>query len=67
MFMAAVARPRPGFDGLIGIFLFTKFKEAKRSSYHQEKWTVKQVPIARITIVEHKQMLVNKVIPGIKA
>ena len=66
MFMAAVARPRPGFDGLIGIFRFTEFKEAKRSSYCWKKGTMEQVPIAHITHVEHKQMLVNKVLTAIK-
>ena len=67
MFMAAVACPRPGFDGLIGIFEFTEFNEAKRSSYRRKKGTMEQVSIARISNVEHKQMLVNQMILAIKA
>jgi hypothetical protein len=72
MFMAAVARPRydfdtkTWFDGLIGIFPFTEFKAAKRSSYRRKKGTMEQVPMLSITNVEHEQMLVDKVLPAIK-
>ena len=71
MFMAAVARSqydphsKTWFDGLIGIFPFTEFKEAARSSYRRKKGTMEQVPIYKITNVEHEQMLINMVLPAI--
>ena len=64
MFMATVARPRydhhkkSWFNRLIGIFPFTEFKEAKRTSYRRKKETMEQVPITRVTNLEHEQMLV---------
>ena len=73
MFMAAVARPRydshtkTWFDGLIGIWPFITKKEAKRSSYKRKKGTIETVAIGNVTNVEHERMLVDNVIPAIKA
>ena len=73
MFMAAVARPRydahtrTSFDGLIGIWPFTKKKEAERTSYKRKKGTIKTVAIKNVTNIENKRMLVDNVIPAIKA
>jgi len=52
---------------LIGIWYFAEEVEAKRTSINQPKGTVKLVAIDKVTNKEHEEMLVNKVIPAIKA
>jgi hypothetical protein len=37
MFLCAVARPRPGFDGKIGIWAFTTTEQAQRRSKNHER------------------------------
>ena len=37
VFLCAVARRRPGFDGKIGIWSFSKYREALRQSKKQEE------------------------------
>ena len=71
--MAAVAcslydyRRDQWFDGLIGIWYFAEEVEAKRTSINRPKGTVEFIAIDKVTIKEHKEMLVNKAIPAIKA
>ena len=67
MFLAAVARPRydynkgAWFDGLIGIWEFAEEKIAQRTG------TIETVAIDKVINKEHEEMLVNKMIPAIKA
>ena len=73
MFLCAVARPRfdtaskSWFNGFIGCWPFTEVKEAARSSHLWPKGTLETVAIKSVTNVEHKRMLVDNVIPAIKA
>ena len=73
MFLAAVARPRYNyrrhcwFDGLIGIWYFAEKVVAQRSSINWPAGTIELVVIDKVTNKEHKEMLVKKVIPAIKA
>ena len=73
MFLAAVARPRfdynkgAWFDGLIGIWEFAEDKVVKRTSINCPAGTTERVAIDKVTNKEHKDMLVKKVIPAIKA
>ena len=73
MFLCAVARPRfdtaskSWFNGLIGCWAFTEVKEAERTSYRRPKGTLETVGIKSVTNVEHERMLVDNVIPAIKA
>ena len=73
MFLCAVARPRwdtasdSWFNGLIGCWAFTEVKEAERSSHLRPKGALETVVIKSVTNVEHERMLVDNVIPAIKA
>ena len=55
------------FDGLIGIWHFSEEVAAKRTSINRPKGTMEVVAINKVTNKEHEAMLVNKVIPAIKA
>ena len=55
------------FDDLIGIWYVAKEVEAKRTSINRPKGTMDAVAINKVTKKEHKAMLVNEVIPAIKA
>lgn len=55
MFIAAVDRPRfdfhskTWFDGLIGVWPFTTWKAAERTSYKRKKGKLEQVAIGSVT------------------
>ncbi|CAM9346119.1 unnamed protein product, partial [Discosporangium mesarthrocarpum] len=71
MFFAAVARPRMisdgvWFDGKIGIWPIADTVAAMRSSKHRKKGTVMLKP-ATINVERYKELMINKVIPAIKA
>ncbi|XP_056688106.1 uncharacterized protein [Spinacia oleracea] len=71
--MAAVARPRWGengnceFDGKIGIFPFTNAVAAKRTSKNRVKGTIETKPVKSVNQIETKAMMINMLIPAIKA
>ena len=73
MFLCAVGWPRfdhkskSWFNGLIGCWGFTEVKEAERSSYRRPKVTLETVEIQSVTNVEQEHMLVDNVVPAIKA
>ena len=52
---------------MIGCWGFTEIKEAERTSYRRKKGTLETVGIQSITNVEHERMLIDNVIPAIKA
>ncbi|KAK9749988.1 hypothetical protein RND81_02G164200 [Saponaria officinalis] len=72
IFMAAVARPRYGddgvclFDGKIGIFSFTEIVPAKRASKNRPKGVLETKAIESITKQVIKQCIINEIIPAIK-
>ncbi len=71
MFLAAVARPRydtarnRAFDGKIGIWPFTFFKEAERSSRNRPAGTMEEKPIESINKEVYRDFIASKVIPAI--
>ena len=73
MLLAAVARPHYNyrrdcwFDGLIGTWEFVEEKVAQRISINCPAGTVERLAIDKVTNKEHKEMLVKKVVPAIKA
>ncbi|KAL9674620.1 hypothetical protein QQ045_030892 [Rhodiola kirilowii] len=73
MFTAVVARPRFNsegqctFDGKIGIFPFTYQEPAKRSSKNREKGTVVTKLVESVNKKVTRSMLINHIIPTIKA
>ncbi|KAL9666557.1 hypothetical protein QQ045_000892 [Rhodiola kirilowii] len=73
MFTAVVARPRFNsegqciFDGKIGIFPFTYQEPAKRSSKNREKGTVVTKLVESVNKKVTRSMLINHIIPAIKA
>ncbi|KAK9668321.1 hypothetical protein RND81_13G051400 [Saponaria officinalis] len=72
MFMAAVARPRYGsdgvcvFDGKIGIFSFTNQVPAQRASKNRPRGVLETKAIEKITKQVTRECLITKVIPAIK-
>ncbi|ETV78974.1 hypothetical protein H257_07758 [Aphanomyces astaci] len=72
MFLSAVVRPRwdnesgSWFDGKIGTWHFTEWNPAKRSSRNRPAGTM-ELSAVSVTRRVYKQMLINKVIPAIKA
>ena len=67
MFLAAVARPRNGFSGKIGIFPFTFIEPAKRNSKNRVAGTMVTKVDESITKEKVKSCLIEKVIPAIHA
>lgn len=73
MFTAVVARPRYNsegdctFDGKIDIFPFTYEEPAKRGSKNREKGTIVTKLVESITKDVTRRMLIDKIIPAIKA
>ncbi|XP_010667659.1 uncharacterized protein LOC104884671 [Beta vulgaris subsp. vulgaris] len=73
MFTAVVGRPRYNedgectFDGKIGIFPFTYQEAAKRSSKNRPKGTMVTKTIESVNQRVTKQMLIEQIIPAIKA
>uniref|UniRef100_A0A803MBY7 Transposase n=1 Tax=Chenopodium quinoa TaxID=63459 RepID=A0A803MBY7_CHEQI len=73
MFTAACAKPRYNdqgecyFDGRIGIFPFTTQEAAKRKSKNREKRTLISKPIAKVTKEVTRRMLIDQIVPAIKA
>ncbi|CAN0389716.1 unnamed protein product [Discosporangium mesarthrocarpum] len=65
MFLAAVARPRMISDG-IGIWPIADTVAAMRSSKNRKKGTMMLKP-AKINAERYKQLMIDKVIPAIKA
>ncbi|CAM9443789.1 unnamed protein product [Discosporangium mesarthrocarpum] len=71
MFLAAVARPRKmsngvWFDGKIGIWPIVDSKVAQRTTKHRPKGTKVCVP-AMVDEEMHKKLMIEAVIPAIKA
>ncbi|CAN0292894.1 unnamed protein product, partial [Discosporangium mesarthrocarpum] len=71
MFLAAVARPRMisdgvWFDGQIGIWPIADTLAAMRSSKNRKKGTMMLKP-ATINAERYKELMIDKVIPAIKA
>jgi hypothetical protein len=72
MFLAAIARPRYNddgvctFDGKIGIWPFVERKAAQRTSVNRVAGTMETKPVA-VTKEVYRKMLVDKVVPAIKA
>lgn len=72
MFLAAVAQPRYDhirdcmFDGLVGIWPFTKKEAAKRNSRNRPKGTM-ETKCIEVNKKEYLKMLQEKVIPAIRA
>ncbi|CAM9596737.1 unnamed protein product [Discosporangium mesarthrocarpum] len=71
MFLAAVARPRMIFDGMwfngkIGIWPIADTVAAMRSSKNRKKGTTMLKP-ATVNVDSYKELIIDKVIPAIKA
>jgi hypothetical protein len=66
MFLCAVARPRPGFDGKIGIWSFTKIEKAQRNSKNHDKGDDVTKPV-NVDKDVYRDMLLNHVLPAIYA
>ncbi|CAM9793808.1 unnamed protein product [Discosporangium mesarthrocarpum] len=71
MFLAVVARPRMisdgvWFDGKIGIWTIVDTVAAMRSSKNRKKGTMMLKP-ATINAERYKELMIDKVIPAIKA
>lgn len=66
MFMAAVARPRPGFDGKLGIWPFVRLDTAKRKSKNRPRGAPITVPV-NADRDEVRKMIIEKVLPAIRA
>ncbi|CAN0389329.1 unnamed protein product [Discosporangium mesarthrocarpum] len=71
MFLAAVARPRmisdgAWFDGRIGIWPIADTVAAMRSSKNRKKGTMMLKP-ATVNVERYKELMIDKVIPAIKA
>ena len=66
MFMAAVARPQPGFDGKLGIWPFVEYGVAKRASKNRPKGAPIIKPMAVIDRNEVKKMIIENVLPAIR-
>ena len=73
MFLAIVARPRydhhkkSWWNGLIGIWPFAKEEPAKRTSKNRVKGTMELKATQSVTGKEHEQMMLEKVLPALKA
>lgn len=73
MFMCAVARPWYGsngdllFDGKIGIFPFIVQEPAQRSSKYRRRGEMVTKPLQSITKQHMRRMLIDNVLPAIKA
>ena len=67
MFLAAVARPRPGFDGKLGIWPFATCVPVQRSSKNRPRGSPVTQPTASIDRAEMKNMILQKVLPAIRA
>ncbi|ETW05997.1 hypothetical protein H310_03616 [Aphanomyces invadans] len=66
MFLCAVARPRDGFDGKIGLWPFVKRTPALRSSRNRQAGTL-VTTLVNVDGPTYRDYLVNKVVPAIKA
>ena len=66
MLMAAVARPRPGFDGKLGIWPLVEYGEAIRASRNRPRGAPVTKPIAVINREEIKKMIIDKILPAIR-
>ncbi|KAF0692171.1 Aste57867_16714 [Aphanomyces stellatus] len=65
MFLAAVARPRDGFNGKIGMWPFVRQSPAVRSSRHLPAGTMQTILINEDAEV-YQRFVLNLVIPAIK-
>ena len=65
MFLAAAARPRPGFDGRIGLWRVCKSKEAQRPSKNHDEGDVYEVADT-MTAAKYYEMMTKKVFPAIQ-
>ena len=66
MFLAAVARPRPGFDGKLGLWPFVEYTEARRSSKNRPRGALVTTPSPIIDRKEIKKVILEKVLPAIR-
>ena len=72
MFLAAVARPRwdtnknKRFDGKLGIWPFIKTEISKRKSRNRPAGVPETKAIEKVTNVEYREFLIEKLLPAIK-
>ena len=73
IFLCAVGRPQwdrqkdVRFDGKIGIWSFIEKVAAKKNSINRPKGTLETKNIASVNDDEYKKMMIEKVLPAIKA